>query len=260
MRRGPIRAERTVVRYWGVVLLSLAALGFSGLAPQEVLAAPLGASSISSSEGHSCFIDGGQAFCWGDNSSGELGTGSGVSSSSVPVAVDMSGVLAGKTLTQITTGSLFTCALDSSGAAYCWGDNSSGELGDGSDADSTVPVAVDTSGVLAGKILTKISAGLTQACALDTSGAAYCWGARGLGDGNTSTIHTSVPVAVTTSGALAGKTLTQIAASGSYTCALDSAGAAYCWGDNEFGELGDGTTTSSSVPVAVDTTGVLGRV
>ena len=130
--------------------------------------------------------------------------------------------------------------LDSTGAAYCWGYNNWGQLGDGSTADSSVPVAVDTSGVLAGKTLTQISANYGSTCALDTSGAAYCWGYNYYGElGDGSTADSSVPVAVDTSGALAGKTLTQITAGGFHACALDTAGAAYCWGYNDSGQLGD---------------------
>ena len=66
-------------------------------------------------------------------------------------------MLAGKTLTQIATAQGTTCVLDSSGEAYCWGDNSHGQLGDGSFTSSDSPVAVDTSGALAGKTLTQIS-------------------------------------------------------------------------------------------------------
>ena len=80
----------------------------------------------------------------------------------MPVAVDTSGVLAGKTLTQITAGTLHACALDSTGAAYCWGDNVTGQLGDGTTTSTDVPVAVDTGGVLAGKTLTQISAGCVR--------------------------------------------------------------------------------------------------
>jgi alpha-tubulin suppressor-like RCC1 family protein len=210
-----------------------------------------------------CALDsGGAAYCWGVNLDGQLGDGSaGASSNSdVPVAVDTSGVLAGKTLTRISAGSYYACALDSTGAAYCWGISSDGALGDGSFASSGVPVAVDTSGVLAGKTLTQISAGVGgfHTCAMDASGAVYCWGQNDGGQlGNGITTNSSVPVAVHTSGVLAGKTLTQITASSEDTCALDSAGVAFCWGDNGYGDLGDGNTTGSSVPVAVDTSGVL---
>ena len=154
-------------------------------------------------------------------------------------------VLGGKALTQIAADDATACALDSAGAAYCWGDNDYGEFGDGSFTSSSVPVAVDTSGVLAGKTLTKISAAFNTACVLDSAGAAYCWGRSDQGQlGDGSTTNSSVPVAVDTGGALAGKTLTQISV-GMYgdVCALDSAGAAYCWGGS----------SRSTVPVALDT-------
>jgi alpha-tubulin suppressor-like RCC1 family protein len=207
---------------------------------------------------HACALDiTGAAYCWGRDRDGELGDG-GAASSDVPVPVDTRGVLAGTTLTQITAGDDATCALDSSGAAYCWGANANGQLGDGSTAGSSVPVSVDTSGVLAGKSLTQIAIGDDHSCALDSAGAAYCWGDNSAGElGDGTTVGSRVPVAVDASGVLAGQTLTQIAAGQDHTCALDSAGAAYCWGDNSGGELGDGTTVSSSVPVAVNAGGVL---
>jgi Regulator of chromosome condensation (RCC1) repeat len=121
------------------------------------------------------------------------------------VPVDTSGALAGKTLTQISVVGFDVCALDSADAVFCWGSNYQGGLGDGGTADSSVPVAVDTGGVLAGKTLTQVSAGYYGACVLDTAGAAFCWGdnvAGGLGNG--STVSSSVPVAVHTSGVLAG--------------------------------------------------------
>jgi hypothetical protein len=169
------------------------------------------------------------------------------------VPVDTSGVLAGETLTGIaaTVSGAFTCAVDAAGAAYCWGINFFGQLGDGTNASSSVPVAVDTSGALAGKTLTQVTVGGDQACALDSAGAAYCWGGNydgELGDGSASS--PSVPVAVDTSGALAGKTLTQVSAGGFWTCAIDTSGDAYCWGSNSTGQLGDDSTASQSdVPV-----------
>src|ERR1039457_3347436 len=145
------------------VLITLAA-GLGSLVPaqQAALAASQGTSSIAAGDSQSCAIENGKAYCWGANPVGALGDGS-TASSSVPVAVDTSGVLAGKTLTQITTRAEDTCALDSTGAAYCWGLNDYGQLGDGSTVDpggySSAPVAVDTSGVLAGKIRTEMMTG-----------------------------------------------------------------------------------------------------
>ena len=176
----------------------------------------------------------------------------------MPVAVDTSGALAGQTLTQITTGTEHVCSVDAAGAAYCWGNNNLGQLGDGSTTDSDVPVAVDTSGTLAGQTLTQITTGTEHVCSVDAAGAAYCWGNNNLGQlGDGSTTDSDVPVAVDTSGTLAGQTLTQITAGGSHTCALDSAGAAYCWGEGYYGELGGGIGGFSALAVAVDTSGVL---
>jgi hypothetical protein len=210
------------------------------------------------SDSDTCALDAvGAAYCWGDNQLNALGAGSTVSYSDVPVAVDTSGVLAGKVLTKISTGDAHTCVLDSTGTAYCWGNNGSGELGDGSRVTPDVPMAVDTSGLPAGQVLTQISAGQSDTCALDTAGAAYCWGSipRSPPGG---TVASDVPVAVDTSGVLAGKTLTQISAGfEELTCAVDSSGAAYCWGNNAFGALGGGEAGLSGNPVAVDTSGVL---
>jgi alpha-tubulin suppressor-like RCC1 family protein len=212
---------------------------------------------IAAGQSHTCALDNtGVAYCWGENDTGQLGDGGVGGYSDVPVAVDTSGVLAGKTLIQIAAGSGHTCALDGTGAAYCWGYNETGQLGDGDTASSRVPVAVDTSGVLAGKTLTQITTGSANTCVLDSTGHAYCWGdGAELGEG--SGTWSAVPVAVDTSGVLAGKTLTRIAAGVVHACAVDSTGAAYCWGYNEYGQLGDGSTTGSYVPVAVERSGVL---
>ena len=257
MSAGTMTASRSVLRRSVVVgaLISLTAgLGSLVPAPQAALAASQQGASVSAGSNLSCAIDSGRAYCWGSNPDG-LGDGSSPPYSYVPVAVDTSGVLAGKTLTKISAGYGYACALDSAGAAYCWGGNYYGELGNGTTTSSNVPVAVDTSGVLAGKTLVQIAAGQQDTCALDTAGEVYCWGLNIYGElGDGSTANSSVPVAVDTSGALAGKTVTQITAT---TARWISAGVAYCWGLNDFGQLGDGSTANSSVPVAVDTSGVL---
>ena len=149
--------------------------------------------------------------------------------------------------------------LDSAGAIYCWGGNGGGELGDGTNTSSLIPVAVDTTQLPAGTVFTQPTASVFHTCALTAVGGAYCWGSNGWGElGDNSTAGSTRPVAVYTAGALAGKNITQIVASGEFdTCALDSAAAAFCWGNNDFGQLGIGSTTSSSVPAPVNTGGVL---
>jgi hypothetical protein len=134
------------------------------------------------------------------------------------------------------------CAVTTSGAAYCWGDNSNGQLGNGSTTNSLVPVAV--TGLSSG--VASISAGNGLTCAVTTSGAAYCWGWNGEGDlGIGSTTGSLVPVAVT--GLSSG--VASISAGFLHTCAVTTSGAIYCWGHNSNGELGNGSTTKSMVPV-----------
>ena len=177
------------------------------------------------------------------------------------MAVSTSGVLSGKTLIQITAGNGFACALDNTGAAYCWGANGSGQLGNNSTTSSSVPVIVTTSGALSGVTLTQISGGGTSLCALGSTGVAYCWGSNSNGQlGNNSTTSSSVPVTVTTSGVLSGKTLVQVTSGTTFACAMDSAGAGDCWGSNSNGQLGNNSTTQSTVPVAVTASGALSGV
>jgi alpha-tubulin suppressor-like RCC1 family protein len=178
--------------------------------------------------------------CWGRNDDGQLGNGSNTGSAA-PVLVSSSGVVGA---TAITAGGAHTCALTSGGGVLCWGNNSYGQVGDGSTTKKNVPVAV--AGLGSG--VTSISAGLVHTCALTSGGRAVCWGANFRGQlGNGSNLDSTVPVAV--SGLDSG--VTAIAAGGEHTCALTGSGGPVCWGDNMHGQLGDGSTTSSNVPVAL---------
>jgi len=196
----------------------------------------------------------GRAYCWGINSSGQLGNAT-TTDSSVPVAVNTAGVLAGKTVTAINAGGSHTCAV-AEGRAYCWGNNAYGRLGNATTTNSSVPVAVNTTGVLATRTVTAISAGGFHSCAV-AEGRAYCWGINSSGQlGNATTTDSSVPVAVNTTGPLAARTVTSTSAGFIHSCVV-AEGRASCWGFNNDGQLGNATTTNSSVPVAVNTTGVL---
>jgi len=213
---------------------------------------------IATGEFHTCAVaDDGGAYCWGVNDDGELGNGN-TNSSTKPVAVFASGALAGKSVIQVTAGQYHTCAVTSGGTAYCWGWNGQGELGNGNTNSSTKPVAVLSSGALAGKSVVKISSGYEHTCAVTDDGGAFCWGLNDngqLGKGDASNI--SVPAAVLTTGALVGKSVTQITAGYRHTCAVTDDGGPYCWGLNDNGELGTGNKTNSNQPVAVLTSGVL---
>ena len=143
-----------------------------------------------------------------------------------------------------TAGGVHTCALLETGAVKCWGQNNSGQLGDGTEVDSTVPV--DVSGLSSGTSV--VDAGSTHTCAVLETGGVKCWGRNyygQLGDGTTDDRSTPVDVSGLTSGGSA------VAAGSSHTCALLDTGGIKCWGINNYGQLGDGTTDESTTPVDV---------
>jgi len=199
-----------------------------------------------------------KAYCWGIGSSGQLGNNSTTTNNTTPLAVISTGVLSGKTITDISSGYTHTCALDSAGKAYCWGQGGQGQLGNGTISNSLVPVAVTSTGALAGKSLVKIYTGFNNACAIDTDGALYCWGQNQygqLGDGFTANLTT--PTLVPMTGLLSGKTILDVSPGSYHTCAIASDSKVYCWGNNPSGQLGNNSTTGSVSPVAVDASGAL---
>ncbi|MBU1240744.1 DUF4215 domain-containing protein, partial [Myxococcota bacterium] len=141
----------------------------------------------------------------------------------------------------LKTGYHHTCGLDLSGTAYCWGNNYSGQLGDGTTTNKSVPTQV-----VGGVSFESLFLG-NSTCGLTSTGVAYCWGSNPdgqLGDGTTTNSSTPVPVA-------GGHSFESIKAGAYFTCGLAPGGVAYCWGSNSHGQLGDGTTINSSTPVPV---------
>lgn len=187
-----------------------------------------------------CAIDSaGKAYCWGGNWSGQLGNGL-REDSMVPVTVDMTGQLNGKTFTSLDAGSGVNCAVASDKKAYCWGSGNS------------TPSAIENSGVLNGLDILSVAAGVSAKCVIASDDQVYCWGSniRG-GLGNDSKIDSSSPVAVDTRGVMKDKKIVSIA-SGGYTCALSDENEVFCWGDdNHLGQLGNLVATDGFVPVVV---------
>jgi alpha-tubulin suppressor-like RCC1 family protein len=209
--------------------------------------------SLTVGEAYTCGVTtGAAAYCWGDDDNGALGNDATGNLFPTPVAV-----LGGLTFTSLSAGGDNVCGVATGGAAYCWGDNVVGELGNGSTIiSSSKPVSV-----AGGLNFRSVSAGRDHACGVTTGGAAYCWGDNEygeLGNGPTAdtlndstvtlgTANSSTPVAVAR-----GLSFASLSAGASfYTCGVTTVGAAYCWGQNSSGVLGNGSTTNGSTPVAV---------
>ena len=189
---------------------------------------------------HTCALaSNGTVRCWGDNTTGQLGVGT---SAQRLAPVQVAGL--GSDIQADAAKGAFSCALTPAGGVKCWGDNSHGELGDGTLMQRRTPVAV--AGLGSG--VRSIATGDLHTCAVTTAGAVLCWGSNiygQLGDGTTTQRQTPVPVAGLGSG------VRSIAAGGNHTCAVTTAGAVFCWGDNISGQVGDGTTLKRTTPVVV---------
>lgn len=184
-----------------------------------------------------CGISASALYCWGTGYFGQPGNGSTAQIAPAPYRVSPT-----QTFTASAVGQVHACALDNAGAAFCWGANDVGQVGDGTLTDRTVPVAA-----LGGGSYTQIVAGAAHTCALDASGVAFCWGAPGqIGRTSASAADQATP------GAVAGaQRFVQIAAGASHTCGIDNTGQTWCWGDNSRYQFGDGTVASSQLPVLV---------
>jgi alpha-tubulin suppressor-like RCC1 family protein len=194
---------------------------------------------------------------WGLNNYGQIGDGS-TTQRLRPVATNHAGLLADKTILAISSGYLHSVALCSDGTLASWGYNVQGQLGANGTSNSSVPVAVDRSGVLADKTVVAISSGSYHTLALCSDGTLAAWGFNNHGQlGNGTTTAARSPVLVKADGVLGGKQVVAIAAGAYQSYALCSDGTVAAWGYNDEGELGNGSTTGSLVPVAVDMAGAL---
>jgi alpha-tubulin suppressor-like RCC1 family protein len=208
---------------------------------QKVPCTPTFLGPIAAGGEHACAVTAtGALKCWGSSSEGQLGDGTqSYSSGAVPVEVLSAGVVA------IAAGSLHTCAATSKGEVTCWGSNFWGQLGVGSTTKSLVPEGVPgLSGVRA------LTTGDFHTCAITDAGVVECWGWNDGGQLGSAAGEKSLvplPVKSLSSGVVA------LTAGLDHSCALTAAGGVKCWGANSLGELGNGTTTASVVPVDVTT-------
>ena len=215
----------------------------NGLVPQPVLGLNSNILAVAVGGYHACALtSAGSVKCWGRNNYGQIGDGTSGTSATKYAPTQVDGLESG--IVAITAGNYHTCALTSAGAALCWGYNSSYRLGDNTTTTRTTPTAVSglSSGVKA------ISAGDSHTCAINSVGGVECWGSGTygrLGDGTTTSNRVPAPVSGLTSGIIA------ISAGYGHTCAIDSDRTIWCWGYNNYGQLGNNTTVQSTVPTLV---------
>jgi alpha-tubulin suppressor-like RCC1 family protein len=195
---------------------------------------------VSGGGDHNCGVTGENlAYCWGFNLSGQLGDGT-TTMRTAPVAV-----AGGVSFVSVSAGALaHSCGLTAEGVAYCWGNNTEGELGNGTNDDQLTP------GPVVGDLrFAMVSAGFGYTCGVTITGDAYCWGFNASGR-----LGTGAPVQTVQSspGLVAGGlSFASVSVATGTTCGITTAGAAYCWGRNTLGELGDGTTDNRFTPVPV---------
>jgi alpha-tubulin suppressor-like RCC1 family protein len=220
--------------------------------------------SISAGETHTCAVTtNNQAYCWGTNSSGQLGDGKPLNGpcrgvggttyacSAVPVLVG-----GGQSWSSITTGGRHSCGVAVDGTGYCWGDNRVGQLGTSVTGSTCIiennalppgSCHVDPVMVEGGHRWSSIEAGGFHTCGITQDGESYCWGAGSLGQlGSGNTLDSSVPVSIA-----GNERLVSLSSGSLHTCGVDASHQGYCWGSNDSAQLGTGDGQMASAPVPV---------
>ena len=198
---------------------------------------PKDGGTIAAGRGHTCVLSDGRVACWGSNDNGQLGDGSQDSH------FEPSIVAADFAFSQISAGFNHTCGLTTGNEIVCWGSNSTGQLGDGTTQPRTAPVRINTTASFG-----LVRTGRDHTCALSKSKTVFCWGSNTdgqLGDGTLQRRNSPIDV-----DDIPGQ-VTDLTVGRDHTCALTGNGEAWCWGRNEFGQLGDGTSTSRNKPTRV---------
>jgi alpha-tubulin suppressor-like RCC1 family protein len=239
---------------WGNnVFGQLGRTGTTGLPAQVPRASFLGSNIVSAACGsiHTLAVDtGGSVYAWGFNGAGELGNNAQSNNQPTPVNTSSYGSLTGVAAVAVACGGYHSAALDTTGGVHTWGYNGYGQLGNNTTTNSSVPVLISSQGSLSGRNIVSIACGNTHMAALDNTSTVHTWGLNGTGQlGNNTTTNSLVPINVSTYGSLLGTTIVSVACGYYHTAGLDDVGNVYTWGYNGYGQIGDSSTTSRSVPV-----------
>lgn len=210
----------------------------------------LNVKNVSSGDTHVCVINfDDKAYCWGSGSDGQLGNGLSTLSDT-PVAVSQ-GAMPSLFIKSISAGRDYTCAVNFDDKVYCWGSGSMGQLGNGLNTGSSVPVAV-LQGAMLSTSVKMLEVGNNTACAVGFNNNIYCWGnnqERQIINNATANILT--PTA-RTQGAMPSLEVSNISVGSLFVCAVNSTdGAVYCWGDGRNGQIGNGVSSNSVLPSKV---------
>ncbi|HJM41239.1 MAG TPA: hypothetical protein QF514_03325, partial [Candidatus Thalassarchaeaceae archaeon] len=205
--------------------------------------------SLAAGDEHTCAILTDESMsCWGANGFGQLGTGDNTASSN-PVAVSFVNPGGVTTLFPVSVSSsqYHTCAVLNDGSVQCWGGNSYGQLGDGTNTSQSSPTGVDLG---ENHSAVMIGVGKTHTCAILEDASVSCWGYNihgQIGDGTN--VQRNSPTSVDLG---ENRSAVAISLGESHTCALLDDTTLKCWGFNNHGQIGDGTFTNANTPTTVD--------
>jgi len=201
--------------------------------------------SITGSTDHVCGLTAaGTAHCWGDGTLGQLGNGGLVSSTGTAVTVTGSGA-GNLVFTGLSAGISHTCGVTTVGRVYCWGDNSTGALGDSTQTQRTLPTQVAGSGT-GTRVFSAIEVGGSASCARNAAGQLLCWGFNYT---SASGPNLLVPTVIFAS------TIVDFSVGGNHICAISSGGGAACLGRNQSGEVGPTAVEYQTSPVGLGLNG-----
>jgi alpha-tubulin suppressor-like RCC1 family protein len=207
---------------------------------------------VSAAEWHTCGVTtDDQAYCWGANTNGQLGNGTtDPSGNKDPIPVAVTG---GIRFREVSAGAYHSCGVTPTNSAYCWGGDSTGQLGDGASytnctsGGDVLPCRTRPTAVAGGYRFRQVDAGVYHTCGVTTDNRAFCWGdGRDGAIGNGTRSISSSPKRV--SGVLSFQ---RVSAGFNRTCGATTSNRAFCWGENSEGGVGDGTTSRRLSPAAV---------